>query len=528
MRTLKKVNLMLLILALALLMAVGALTAAAWYERQPKFHDVTVELGTPSIGIDLFLTEYGNVRKAVFLSDVSTLDIGRVGQTPLTLQQSTCVQTVMLRVVDTTPPTAKFRDTVTVRPDYVPDPMDFISSMEDLDTPEASFAAPVTLSEDLSDTRCTVVVKDPSGNSVSHDCTIHVEWIRPEVTLELGDTLTAADVLYCPELTERFLPQGALEEVSGSFAGQYRITPQGTASTDICTVTVTDTTGPALELRNVQALLNQEKTLEDFVVSATDLSGEVTLELLTEIDTSAYGRQEVTVRATDIYGNVTEKTATLAVAKDLNPPQISGASEALTVEKHSSPDFLEGVTAVDPEDGQVEVTCDAGAVDLDTAGTYYVTYTASDSYFNTRTVKRKVQVAHDQEDTDALVKEIADTLENDPEKIRDFVRNKVGYSHSWGSTDPVWYGFKNWIGNCYVHAACLHALLQAKGMNSQIIGTTCKTHYWVIVEIEDGVWRHIDATPSEPHTKYSLMTDQQRIWTLGGRKWDTTQFPACE
>ena len=129
MRTLKKVNLMLLILALALLMAVGALTAAAWYERQPKFHDVTVELGTPSIGIDLFLTEYGNVRKAVFLSDVSTLDIGRVGQTPLTLQQSTCVQTVMLRVVDTTPPTAKFRDTVTVRPDYVPDPMDFILSL---------------------------------------------------------------------------------------------------------------------------------------------------------------------------------------------------------------------------------------------------------------------------------------------------------------------------------------------------------------------------------------------------------------
>jgi transglutaminase-like putative cysteine protease len=156
-----------------------------------------------------------------------------------------------------------------------------------------------------------------------------------------------------------------------------------------------------------------------------------------------------------------------------------------------------------------------------------VTYSAVDKSGNKATARRKVVVQHDKEDTKALVRDIAAGLSNDPEAIRDYVRKTIKYSSDWGGDDPVWYGFKNKKGNCYVHALCLQELLEAKGWATKLIWVTDKSHYWNLVKI-GGVWKHIDATPGTRHTKYSLMNDEQRLETLSGRTWDTSKWPACE
>jgi transglutaminase-like putative cysteine protease len=198
---------------------------------------------------------------------------------------------------------------------------------------------------------------------------------------------------------------------------------------------------------------------------------------------------------------------------------------------------------VDARDGQVEFTVDTSKVRLNTAGTYYAVYTATDSTGNTTTYRRTVIVNHDSADVDALVKSIAKNLPADAEKLRDYVRNNIRYSHNWGGADPskgtpeasyvyVWYGFKNKSGNCYVHALCLEALLKEKGFETQLIWATDKSHYWNIVKI-DGKWYHIDATPGNRHTKYSLMNDFERYETLyipeekRQRDWDRTKWPRC-
>ena len=237
---------------------------------------------------------------------------------------------------------------------------------------------------------------------------------------------------------------------------------------------------------------------------------------------------EEVVQAEDIFGNVTTETTTLWVTNDMVPPVIYGDLSAMSVEKHSQPDFLAGFSAYDGMDGVCQVECDTSKLDLHTAGTYYITYTATDTSGNVTSQKRKVTVEHDAEDTAALVASIAATLENDPEKIRNYVRSSIRYSTDWGGDDPVWKGFTEKSGNCYVHALCLKAILDLKGYNTQLIWVTNKTHYWLIIEMEPGVWRHIDPTPSDLHSRYSLMTDQQRLWTLSGRDWDHSQWPACE
>jgi hypothetical protein len=84
---------------------------------------------------------------------------------------------------------------------------------------------------------------------------------------------------------------------------------------------------------------------------------------------------------------------------------------------------------------------------------------------------------------------------------------------------------------------CLNAILEAKGYKTWLVGCKDKSHYWSIVEVEEGVYRHIDATPDAPHhNKYELMTDEQRMETLmsvpnngyDARNWDRSAVPECK
>lgn len=245
-----------------------------------------------------------------------------------------------------------------------------------------------------------------------------------------------------------------------------------------------------------------------------------------KVDLSKPGTYTVTYTARDRSGNVATEQRKVTVLADTQAPKFSGLKD-ITTEKNKQPDYTAGVSAKDNKDGQVSFTYDDSKVDLTKAGTYYVTYTAVDRAGNKQTSRRKVIVNHDQEDTRDLVKSIAAGLSSDPEAIRDYVRNSIKYSSDWGKPDPVWFGFKNKKGNCYVHALCLEALLEAKGYETKLIWVTDKSHYWNLIKI-NGVWKHIDATPGTRHTKYSLMNDEQRLETLQGRTWDTSKWPACE
>ena len=510
-----------------ILAALGLGSYAYWLYRQPKFHDLTVELGTESIRIDAFLTEYASPRHVSFVSDVTTVDLGKVGATELTLKNWRQEQTVTLTVQDTTPPQVTFLEKRTEHTDYVPDPKDFVEQVTDLSETRVMFEKPVTIPGNYADQTFTVVVKDASGNEVRQDCTLELEWMKDSYQLELGTPLTAEELLYCPEKDLELIAPEELEAINEGGVGEYTVTSATAAKTMTCAVTVADTTGPVLEVQDLSTYVGRAVPVEKFVVSATDFSGDVELILLTDPNWYEEGQHDVEIKATDIWGNTTVVTANVAVSRDLIPPSIGGIGTALSVAKHSTPDYLSGVYAIDAVDGSCEVTVDASGVNVDAAGTYYAVYHAKDKSNNMATAKRKVVVAHDAEDTRALADRIAAGLGSDPEALRDYVRSNIGYNHNWGGDDPVWYGFTTWGGNCYVHALCLRELLTRKGYTTQLIWTTNKTHYWLLINL-NGTWRHIDPTPSSLHSRYSLMTDDQRVSTLSGRDWDRSAWPACE
>lgn len=496
-----------------------------WLYQQPKFQDVTVELGTDTVHMRQFLTRYARLEKAAFVTDVSVIDLNNAGDTALVMRHGRKEETVTLHVVDTTPPSAVFHSRLSKAVGYVPVPQDFVESVTDLSETTVAFKEEPVLPEDYTDLALTVVVADVHGNAIEQVCTVSYSWMYENVTLELGQHLTAAHILMDPQKDAQLLDQAQLVAINGSGVGEYTVTCTSGGRTAECVVAVVDTTGPTLELEPVEVYVDGSAKLEDFVVKAEDLSGQVELKLLTELRFNKKGTYPVSVEAKDIHGNVTTAETTLEVITDTTAPSISGLG-TLTVEKHSAPDFLKGVSAYDRKDGSCAVSCNADTVDLTRAGTYYATYTATDKSGNTASMKRKVVVNHDEEDTKALVASIAQQVGSDPEALRDYVRYNIAYLTVWGGDDPVWYGFTQWAGNCYVHALCLQALLDYYGYQTQLIWVEDQTHYWLQINL-NGTWWHIDGTPGNTHTKYSLMNDEQRLETLKGRKWDTTKWPAC-
>lgn len=512
--------------ALALLITAGA-AWGTWRDMQPKFRDLTIRAGDSMPTLADFTTEYAVPGKCALVTDMSGMSSSDAGIHQIVLRQGAREETVTLTILDTLAPELEVKDLeLFVGTELKAE--DAVAHVWDHTQVKLSFDREVQVPADYSPFELGVMAEDTSGNVTTRYLTVRFNWLREDLALEFGQSLTREDLLYAPEKDAALITDETLDMINTAPVGEYEIVSISGERMLNCRITIQDTQGPVLELKEHQTYPNSKVRVSDFVVSATDVSGEVVLTMVTEPDCSEVGTYTIVIEARDIYGNVTTGETKLHVATDFWPPVIYGVNGDLHVEKYSEPDYLAGVTARDAKDGAVEVTVDASRVNTDAAGTYVVIYTARDSSGNEATYRRKVHVPHDETDTAALVESIAGQLEDDPEKIRDYVRSSIRYSTSWGGEDPVWQGFTDKHGNCYVHALCLKAVLDLKGYNTQLIWVTVKSHYWLIIEIEPGIWRHIDATPSDLHGRYSLMTDEQRYWTLSGRDWDRDQWPACE
>lgn len=522
------------VLLTALIIIVTLLCYWSWYMDQPKFQDVQIELGTEEITITPFLTEHAMINTCRFVTDLDSVDFSKAGEHEIVLAQNGTEETVKLTVRDSVAPVAVFQD-LTLQAGQVPEAADFVVSIEDQAPATVEFARAFPEINDYQNKTVSVVVRDASGNSMTGVCTVSYIWVKDAVTLELGTQLTKAHILIDAEKDDALLDQAQLDAVNSGGVGTYTVTSTSGTKTLSVTVTVLDTCGPELKLKEVKRQIGKNAELEDFVESATDPSGEVTLTLLTELDFSSAGSYTVKIEAKDQFGNTTVGETTLYISNDTTGPKFSGL-KTITIEKHSMlPDLESGVKAKDAKDGTVDFTYNASKVNVDKAGTYYITYTAKDKSGNVTNSRRKVVVNPDAEDTAALVASIAESLPNDPEAIRDYVKKNIRYSSNWGGDDPTWFGFTQKHGNCYVHAKALQDILTYKGWTTKLIWVTGpkgyeKSHYWLQIFI-DGGWKHIDATPSNLHGRYSLMNDAQRYETLvkngTNRDWDRTAWPAC-
>jgi transglutaminase-like putative cysteine protease len=261
------------------------------------------------------------------------------------------------------------------------------------------------------------------------------------------------------------------------------------------------------------------------VADIKDVS-DVTVSYYQEPDVSKGGTTEAIVRLTDAYGNTTDMVVELLVTADEVPPVIEGAVD-LEYFLGESISYKSGITVTDDETESPKLSVDNSQVDSSKAGTYPVTYTATDDAGNTAsvtvqlTLKEKPKGYVDKETVYDLARKVLDDITNDSMTdmevafaIYKWTKSNIAYTgssdkSSW--TKGAYQAFTKKSGDCYNYFAAAKALYDVAGIeNVDVIksDTSHSSHYWSLINLGDG-WYHVDCTPRRNVGYFFMNTDAE-------------------
>lgn len=286
---------------------------------------------------------------------------------------------------------------------------------------------------------------------------------------------------------------------------------------------IVDTTAPA-GTPVARTIYNDETlTASDFVTDIRDVT-EVEIAFEMTPDFTAVGEQTVTVLLTDTSGNVGQIKAQLTVVADTTFPTFS-AIEDLKVNIGQTVSYRKGITATDDRDGELSYQIDSSGVNLEEEGTYFITYTATDSSGNTTTAERKIIVSAklvinqelvEEKARDVLKKIIKDGM-SDHDKIYTiffYVRRNIAYSSAPNKDiySAAYHAMVKRRGDCYNFFALAKVLLDQCGIDNLPVERYKGrgSHYWLLVNIGTG-WYHYDPSPQslEDPFRCFMKTDAQ-------------------
>lgn len=555
-----KKTIKIIIISIISIIVISCLAIILFNIFRPKIKNtVQIELGTQEIKIQDFLTEEKDAENAEFITDISQIDLSKVGTHEITIKLNNKEYKSVLEIKDTTAPEVKFQD-VCAYLDYQINPEDFIVEKNDKSNMEVSIGNEIAING-FGDYHPIIIVKDEYGNESSQECLLTISYIKNKITLEYGNKLTKQDLLFNFDEYQDTVNQEDLDVINNSDVGEYELKSNYQGQEKITKIIIQDTVAPELVLKNVSLYTGQTITdANQFVEKAEDLAG-VTLNILTEINYSTIGDQEVTIEATDGHGNKTSQKAILTIKEDKEGPVFSGLSD-LKVTKGSTPDYKKSVTAKDDKDGDVDFTVDSSSVNLDKVGTYNVTYTATDKSGNTTTQNRKVIVSEKTTSSgtgssstsnssssssdvyakaDEFIAKATSGVSGTSNKIiaiKNYLRNNIKYSHRYNASNTgsvnnaAMKAFTAYEGDCYIHAAAAQVMFTRIGVQSIIVNALDYTHYWNMVYINGG-WKHVDPTPGWAYADVDFMNDAKRLETLRRisgyeyRDWDRNKFPVA-
>lgn len=186
-------------------------------------------------------------------------------------------------------------------------------------------------------------------------------------------------------------------------------TEDSETDTAIGNVTETETKNkvPIIEVQNKEVEYGTTLNYSDLATVKDDDSEEVQLSITSSdligitvdndsqtIVLGAIGDYEIELTATDEEGNITTEKVSIAVVDYVAPTLTLTSSAFSLTEGDSVPNYASIATASDNVDGDItsSVKVDSSKVNYNSAGTYEVTYTVTDSSGNTTTQKANVTV----------------------------------------------------------------------------------------------------------------------------------------
>ncbi|WGX77601.1 DUF5011 domain-containing protein (plasmid) [Paraclostridium bifermentans] len=240
-------------------------------------------------------------------------------------------------------------------------------------------------------------------STLNHPPVIHAE----DKTIEVGDNFNPIDGVTATDKEDGNITKDikVIENtVDTSKAGTYKVVyevtdSKGATTTKYITVTVKL---KDLTLNNMPEIHAENKTIKvgdkfnpmDGVTATDKEDGNITKDIKVienTVDTNEVGTYKVVYKVTDSEGATTTKSIVVTVRSN-DKPIIIGADDT-SIKEGTSFDPMEGVTAIDTEDGNItkHIKVD-GYINTNKPGTYELTYKVTDKDGNTTTVKRTIIV----------------------------------------------------------------------------------------------------------------------------------------
>jgi len=514
------------------------------YLRQVK-KEVYVEAGASMIDTNAFL--YHDTQEAVFVTDVSSIDLSVPGSYAVELQlkgKEQIYQSTLI-VQDTTPPTAEpLNPQVSSGTELVPE--DFVENIQDVTAVRCSFKTAPDFSK-IGKQEVTILLEDEAGNVTAVKSTLTVGDIRTYLSVEAGskETLSVEDFLLNSSNEAELLTD--LSEIPLNTPGTYQVRLRVKEETYACTLEVVDTMAPQGKAVDEKILWKGiPVTAKELVKDVQDASP-VTIYFLNnqEPDVETEGEQTVSIVLEDAYGNKALLTIPMIVQKDLEPPQIVGVQDR-TVYLEDKVAYKQGIYVEDNSGEEIEVEVDTSQMDITQLGSYTVTYTATDASGNATsqeavfTVTEKPVDAVTEEDVykevDKVLAGITDDSMTDAEKakaIYDWCRNSIAYvNHSDKSSWVIgaYQAFTTLSGDCFNYFAAAKAMLERLGIENMDVVKTNGGHYWSMINLGDG-WYHYDVTPRVGGGDNFFMVTDKFLENYSARNgnshiWDRNTYPA--
>ena len=216
-------------------------------------------------------------------------------------------------------------------------------------------------------------------------------------TIEVGDPYTelgaTATDNYDGDLTGSIIIDATAVDTNtlGSYTVTYNVTDSsGNAAAEVTrTVDVVDTQAPVITLvgANPQTIEVGDPYTELGATATDNYDGDLTGSIVvdaTTVDTNTVGTYTVTYNVTDSSGNAAIEVSRTVDVVDTQVPVITIIGPSPQTIEVGDPYTELGATATDNYDGDLtgSIVIDAGSVDTNTVGTYFVTYNVTDSSGN--------------------------------------------------------------------------------------------------------------------------------------------------
>ncbi len=333
--------------------------------------------------------------------------------------------------------------------------------------------------------------------------------IRSVIEIEAGDPVpSAVDFIKVPKDSIEILR--STEGIDTKVPGTYQMDFRWKIFSKTAKLIIKDSIAPRIEVRDVTASTNKKLTPQDFVTSVEDVT-EVRMRFKTEPDFTKEGEQNVEIIAQDAGGNETVATAAMELYNDNEAPVITGAANRTAYEKETIA-YRAGITVTDNLDPAPKLTIDNSQVDLNKAGTYPVTFTATDFCGNSSSVTVNITVEPvpsgyeniEKLNTkaDQLLAKILTPEMTEIEKAFTIFR--------WIRVNVPWYGGRvthNYVdqalkalsgstGDCYTCTVGAKVLLERAGFEVKFMERKDAPglHYWLMIKV-GGQWYHLDPSP---------------------------------